>query len=119
MHLMRKRGAWLLAAVLSASLCFADQLEFVVVNDTGGDIISLYASPASKEMWGDDILGREFLAQGGSVKVGFPHSAEWCIWDLQAEDKEKNTTEWREIDLCKNKNITLHGHGEGAWATVQ
>ena len=86
---------------------FAGDQDFTVINKTGVEINALYVSPADKKDWGEDILGQDTLAAGGSADIEFDPEEEAEKWDLRVEDKEGNSIEWSDLDLTEISKVTL------------
>ena len=58
--------ALLVAIVLAGSAAvFAGDQNFTLINKTGLTIDKVYVSPANDNSWGEDVLGRDTLANGG------------------------------------------------------
>lgn len=85
----------------------ADQ-DFTLVNKTGVEIQSLFVSPADKNDWGEDILGQDTLADGGSAEIEFSPEEEADKWDLKVTDKAGDSIEWSDLDLTEISEVTLH-----------
>ncbi len=96
----------------------ADQ-DFTVVNKTGVEINALYVSPADKNDWGEDILGRDTLPPGESVDIEFDPEEEAEKWDLRVEDKQGNSIEWTDLDLTEISKVTLNYANGKATAKVE
>jgi hypothetical protein len=98
---------------------YAGMQDFVLINETGVEINSLYLSPTKSNKWGDDILGDEVLADGEQATINFVHDQDSCLWDFSVSDPAKTSVSWKGIDLCKYQKITLHIKGEKVWATFE
>jgi hypothetical protein len=90
------------------STTLAGGQDFTVVNNTGVEIHNLHVSPADKDEWGDDILGKDTLADGQSVDIKFHPKEEAEKWDLRVADKDGNAIEWSDLNLLKISKLTLH-----------
>jgi hypothetical protein len=82
-------------AVIAAFVPFstfarAGKQDFIVHNQTGVEIKSLYVSPHSADDWQEDILGRDTLPNGESVKINFEDRDKRTHWDLKVTDKDAN-----------------------------
>ena len=96
------------AMFLLANTGYAADQDFTVVNNTGVEIHALYVSPADKNNWGEDILGQDTLAAGGSADIEFDAEEEAEKWDLRIEDKEGTSIEWTDLDLTEIAKVTLN-----------
>jgi hypothetical protein len=99
----------LCAAALSgsASLVAQGKQDFTLVNKTGLTISELYVSPSNDEEWGEDVLGRDVLANGEKVEIAFERKEKECVWDLKIVDEDEDDVIWEDINLCKASEITL------------
>ena len=97
----------------------AGDQDFTLVNKTGVEINALYVSPADKNEWGEDILGQDTLAAGGTAEIEFDPSEEAAKWDLRVEDKQGNSIEWTDLDLTEISKVTLNYADGKATAKVE
>jgi hypothetical protein len=76
-----------------------------VVRMTNGDtqgVTAIYASPAGKNDWGDDLLGRQTADAGRTVSLVFkPGPPELCMQDLQLLMNDGKTLTKQGIDVCE------------------
>src|SRR6266550_1589945 len=93
--------------------------DFVLHNATGVEIHELFVSPHSSNEWGDDVLGRDTLPAGESVKITFDDQEKAVKWDLKVADGNKHSIEWENLDLTKISELTLHYKEGKAWADVK
>jgi hypothetical protein len=116
-----------LALILVASFVTASALarsgkqDFILHNQTGVEIHSLYVSPHSAGDWEEDILGRDTLPSGETVKVTFEDRDKHVKWDLKVTDKDGNALEWYDLNLIEIEEVTLHWDaqkGKG-WADIK
>jgi len=107
--------------VTASALARAGKQDFVLHNQTGVEIHSLYVSPHSAGDWEDDILGRDTLPSGETVKVTFDDRDKHVKWDLKVTDKDGNALEWYDLNLIEIEEVTLHwdaAKGKG-WADIK
>jgi hypothetical protein len=95
--------------------------DFVLHNQTGVEIHSLYVSPHSAGDWENDVLGRETLPSGDSVKITFDDRDQHTHWDLKVTDKDGNALEWYDLNLVEIKEVTLHWDAKKSkgWADIK
>jgi hypothetical protein len=108
-------------AMLFAAVAFArgGKQDFVMHNQTGVEIHELYVSPHSSGEWGEDVLGRDTLPNGESVKITFDDQEKHMKWDVKVADGNKHSIEWDNLDLIKISELTLHYKDGKAWADVK
>ena len=98
-----------LAVVVAASAgVFAGDQDFVLVNKTGLTIDELYVSPSNDNEWGEDVLGKDVLANNEEVEITFSRKETECVWDLKIVDEDDDDVIWEDINLCKAEQITLY-----------
>ena len=93
--------------------------DFTLHNDTGVEIHKLFISPHSAKDWEEDILGRDTLADGESLKINFSRSEKAKLWDLRIEDKEGTGIVWESLNLLEISEVTLHYKDGKAWADLK
>lgn len=101
------------------SIALAGDQDFTLVNSTGVEINALYVSPADKEEWGKDILGKDTLDDGESAEITFHPKEEAEKWDLRVEDSKGNSIEWNDLDLTEISKVTLNFEDGKATADVE
>ena len=90
-----------------------------MVNKTGIDIQEVYIAPHSSEEWQDDVMGKDMLVSGKSVKINFERQNKTKIWDLKVVDKDGKATVWQNLNLLEISKVTLHLDGDKATAEVE
>ena len=104
----------LVALIFSVALsgtAFAGRQDFLLINDTGRDIISLYITPSDTFFWDDDILGVDILENGDSEYISFSRRETDRYWDMKATFINGNEWIWEDIDLFRVSIITLRFDG--------
>lgn len=93
--------------------------DFTLVNKTGVEIYALYVTPHNAEDWGDDILGADTLAVGGTLEITFSRKEKAKLWDLRVEDEDGNFIEWERLNLLEISKVTLFYKNGKATAITQ
>jgi hypothetical protein len=104
-------------AAMTAGAAFASDADFTLVNKTGYQIDDVYVSPASSDDWGNDIMGKDALADGEKVDIVFPHGGKACKFDIKVKYNDGDTAEWTSVDLCEYETISLFWDGKTTRAT--
>ena len=109
------------ALILSvgATVLWAGDQDFVLVNRTGYGIDEVYLSPVKAKTWGDDVMGTDTLANGNKVTIEFAHNATACKWDMKIVFEDGEEAVWEGFDLCKVSEITLKYEGKHPTATYK
>ena len=107
--------------VTASAFARAGKQDFVLHNQTGVEIHELYVSPHSSDDWEEDILGKDTLASGESLKITFDDRDKHVHWDLKVVDSKGNSLEWEDLNLVEIEEVTLHWDaqkGKG-WADIK
>jgi hypothetical protein len=97
----------------------AGKQDFILHNQTGVEIHEVYVSPVSSGDWQEDVLGKDTLADGDSVKITFEDHEKHAHWDLKIVDGKGNSIEWHDLNLIEIAELTLHYKNGKAWADVK
>jgi hypothetical protein len=106
-------------ALLATTVARAGDQDFTLVNKTGVEIHSLHVAPHSGDDWGEDILGKDTLANGDSLEITFGKHDRAHHWDLRIEDEKGNTLTWENLDLMSISEVVLHFKDGKAWADLK
>ncbi len=79
--------------------------SFNVVNRTQQIIRELYVSPATRNDWGPDILGREVLQAGTHFEVRLPEGP--CLYDVRIVYQNGRNEDRRGVNTCDIANIVF------------
>jgi hypothetical protein len=85
----------------------ATNQNFTINNNTGHVVVTLNVSPSNENTWGEDILGRDVLANGESAQISFPRGETQCLWDIRATYDDGDTTDARGVNLCELSTVNL------------
>jgi hypothetical protein len=105
--------------VTATAFARAGKQDFVLHNETGVEIHEVYVSPVTANDWEEDVLGKETLPEGESVKITFDDRDKNSHWDLKVTDGKGNSIEWHDLNLVQISEVTLHYKDGKAWADVQ
>src|SRR5579863_2954871 len=106
-------------ALVAASAAPMGDQDFTLVNKTGVEIHALHVAPHSSDEWGEDILGKDTLANGESLEITFGKHDRAHHGDLRIEDEKGNSVTWENLDLMKIEEVTLHLKDGKAWADLK
>lgn len=98
---------------------YAGKQDFLLVNKTGIDIQEIYIAPHSSEEWQEDVMSKEMLVDGKSVKINFVRQTKTKLWDLKVVDKDGKASVWQNLDLLEISKVTLHLDEGKATAEVE
>lgn len=104
-----------LAVTLAASLSVISALpasaldrRVTIVNDTGYTIVRFYGSNKGTDSWEEDILGRDVLRSGQSVRIDFDDGSGYCKFDFKAVFDDGDVLTAHDINVCKIGTYTYH-----------
>ena len=83
----------------------SDDPSFRLVNRGGNEINEVYVSPVGDDGWGEDRLGDDTLAPGGTRVIRLP--AGECRWDVRIVYSNGKSTEKRRLDLCSITDLRV------------
>jgi len=107
--------------VTATAFARAGKQDFMLHNRTGVEIHSLYVSPHSTDDWEEDVLGKDTLPDGDSVKITFEDRDKHVHWDIKVTDKDGNSLEWYDLNLIEISEVTLHWDAKAGkgWADIK
>jgi len=105
--------------VSATAIARAGKQDFVLHNETGVEIHEVYVSPVTAGDWEEDVLGKDTLPAGESVKITFDDRDKHSHWDLKIVDGKGNSIEWHDLNLIEITELTLHYKEGKAWADVK
>ncbi|NVO55693.1 hypothetical protein HW561_07820 [Rhodobacteraceae bacterium B1Z28] len=89
-----------IAAVFFATAAHAEDLEFVLVNDSSSDLVEFNVSPASSGNWEGDLLDSGYLAPNYEVGVLIADGLQTCVYDIRGVFDDGSSVEDYSLDLC-------------------
>ena len=94
------------ALALIAAPALAEDLQFVLINNSSVNLHQLYVSETASDAWGEDILGQDILEAGMQATVTITDGLSVCDYDLRfvAEDGSEATGTQ---NLCELGTFTL------------
>jgi hypothetical protein len=100
--------AAMLASVLSlaSASAFAQDLVFLLSNQSSATLVEFYASPTDVGDWEEDILGEYMLGSGQSVDVTIADGRTQCTYDLRMVFDD-GTELLDTVDLCELASYTI------------
>ncbi len=102
----RMSGVALIATALAAPVA-AQDLVFTVTNDSGVDLVELYASSRDAASWEDNILAGQVLPSGASGEVTIAGAGENCAFDLRMVFSDGDVLE-DSADICQAPSYTIN-----------
>ncbi|HYJ86854.1 MAG TPA: hypothetical protein VEW46_12405 [Pyrinomonadaceae bacterium] len=99
-----------------ASPVTQNKQDFTLHNETGQEIIEVYASPTGVDNWEEDILGQDTLPTGESVNITFSRRHE-DRWDIKVVFRSGKNSVWNKLNLSQITDLTISYKNGKPWAT--
>lgn len=109
---MKKLALIASAAILAAAApAFADDWDFMLVNNTGKLIEKIEVAPTGSGNWVENKVDPELKKDtkvkiGGKTTVHFDKGAQ-CKYDVRATFEDKSTAVWSGYNACDNSYLTI------------
>jgi hypothetical protein len=87
-----------------------DSRDFLLFNCTTDlNIVFAFVSPSDTADWGEDILGKEWLAPSEYWEVAFNtrYDGVTCLWDIKIVTLEGGEGVLLGVDLCSTNRVTI------------
>jgi len=105
----------LAATLIAFSANAGAKQDFMLSNDTGYDIASVFISAANDGNWGADVMGQDILAKGAGTEIVFDQGDNTCNWDIKAVYSDGEEAIWHGLNLCEISKVTVHyDHASGS-----
>ncbi|ARO54412.1 exported protein of unknown function [Methylorubrum extorquens] len=98
----------LATAALAPNLALAQgKQDFTLVNRTGYQIDEVYVGPVNQSHWGQDVMGKDAIANGDTADITFNGGSNACKWDIKVVYNDGDESEFRGVNLCDVSKVTL------------
>lgn len=95
------------ACSLGATASYADNLEFMLKNNSSYIITEFYASPSNVNSWEEDILGADVVGSGEAFRITIADGRRQCEYDLRIVFEDGDVVE-DTADLCETGSYTVN-----------
>lgn len=95
------------AALTFGTIAQAEDLEFLLINDSGADMIGFNVSPASSDEWEENLLEGGYLAPDYEIGVVIADGLNTCVYDIRGQFSDKTDFEDFRLDLCDMGSYTF------------
>ena len=99
-------GALLLSAATIPQAA-AEDLIFMLDNQSSVTVTEFYASPIGVQSWEEDILGAGTLEAGWAIRVTSADGRSVCEYDLLVVFDDGDQLEEPGVDLCETGSYTV------------
>jgi len=96
-----------LSLALLSTAYSQDKHEYTVTNKSGVTVVGVYASPASKNTWGSNLITKGKIKNGGTYKIQVPVDASNCTWDIKYHDSKGKDHVMTNVNLCNSTALNL------------
>ena len=94
-------------AVLASGAAHAQDLVFMLDNQSSEAVNEFYVSTVDSDSWEEDILGQDVLPSGEAARITISNAGDQCDFDLRIVYDGGSVVEEREIDLCETGSYTV------------
>ena len=84
------------------------EVELIIINQTGTDICSFYASPAGTGQWRENLLEGNVLCAGDNTSVKCKVGKDTLRWNFAFEDDLGDREEIYDVDLSSCREDFIH-----------
>ncbi|SLN44305.1 hypothetical protein [Ruegeria meonggei] len=98
-----KKTLFAALAAMTLTVCssaYAEDLEFLLHNDSSSDLVEFNISPASSDDWEEDLLADGYLAPGYETGVDIVDGLTTCIYDIRGIFADGSEAEDFGLNLC-------------------
>ncbi len=93
--------------ILLSSSAHAEDLRFLLFNESSEDLVEFNVSPASSNSWEGNLLRGGYLAPGYEVVVSIEDGLITCIYDIRGIFSDGSAAEDYNLDLCSLGEYTF------------
>lgn len=104
---IRNFAAAVIIASVAATPALAEDLEFLLINESSGSLTEFYVSPASTGSWESNLLRGGYLDASYEVDVLIADGLSTCIYDILAVFSDGERLEDYDLDLCELGSYTF------------
>ncbi len=104
---MKTALAFAAALALSTPVAYAQDLEFMLGNETSADLVEFNVSIAETDMWEENLLEGAYLAPGYEVGVLIADGENTCVYDIRGVFSDETSFEEYGLDLCDMGGYTF------------
>jgi len=106
------------AALLVAAPAFADDWDFVLINNSGKVVKTIDLAPTGTTTWQANKVDPDYkkdatVKAGGRMTVHFDKGAT-CKYDVKATFADDSSSVWTNINVCDNAYVTIKYNAAGA-----
>ena len=89
-----------LALSAAGEPALAQDLDFLLVNDSSADLVEFNVSIAASDAWEGNLTGGSFLAPGYEIDVVIADGQTTCVYDIRGVFSDGSSAEDYDLDLC-------------------
>jgi hypothetical protein len=78
-----RKSVLMLSTIFFAATASAQDVNFLLTNQSGYTLVEFYASPENVSSWEEDILGYDVLESGYVLNIIIADNRSQCIYDMR------------------------------------
>jgi len=98
----------LTALSLSASLAQAEDLDFLLSNESSADLVEFNVSAADTASWEENLMAGGYLQPGYEIDVVIADGHSTCVYDIRGIFSDGAVLEDFGLDLCDLGGYTFY-----------
>lgn len=95
-------------AVFATAPAWAEDLYFMLRNDTGVDLTAFHVSHTGTDQWEENLIAGGYLASGYEIEVVIADGRTVCEYDILSVFADGDEVDDYNVDLCSLGVYTLH-----------
>lgn len=95
------------ALAVSAAVAQAEDLEFMLGNETSVDLVEFNVSIAESNNWEENLLEGGYLPTGNEIGVLIADGEDTCVYDIRGVFSDDTSFEEYGLDLCDMGGYTF------------
>ena len=101
------KSALTLSLIFFATTTSAQDVNFLLTNQSGYTLMEFYASPENVSSWEEDILGNDVLESGYELNIIIADNRSQCIYDMRMvfDDGDELLDT---VNICEMSGYTIY-----------
>ncbi|SMP11127.1 hypothetical protein [Shimia sagamensis] len=104
---MKLKFLALFATTFCATSATAEDLYFLLTNESSAAVTAFHVSTSSSENWEENLIDGGYLDSGYEINVRIADGQTTCVYDVLAEFADGATLEDYNLDLCEMGSYTF------------
>ncbi|WP_120631963.1 hypothetical protein [Ruegeria sp. EL01] len=89
-----------IAALSSQTPAYAEDLQFLLINESSSALVGFNVSPTSSEFWEENLLAGDHIAPGQQAGITIADGLTTCTYDIRGSFADDSEAEDFGLNLC-------------------